>query len=67
MELYSTLSSVFTVISFVTFIGIVQWAWSSRRRDAFDAAAALPFALSDETAMVPPASDASAGDGGARR
>jgi cbb3-type cytochrome oxidase subunit 3 len=51
----------------VTFIGIVQWAWSSRRRDAFDAAAALPFALSDETALAPPAPDASAGDGGARR
>jgi cytochrome c oxidase cbb3-type subunit IV len=48
MELYSTLSSVFTVISFVLFVGIVQWAWSSRRRDEFHAAAHAPFALPDE-------------------
>jgi cytochrome c oxidase cbb3-type subunit 4 len=51
MELYTTLSSAFTVISFLTFIGIVQWAWSSRRRDAFAAAAAMPFALPDETTI----------------
>ncbi len=48
MELYSTLSSVFTVMSFVLFIGIVQWAWSSRRRDEFDKAAHSPFVLPDE-------------------
>ena len=48
MELYSTLSTVFTVLSFVLFIGIVQWAWSSRRRDEFDRAAHSPFALADE-------------------
>ena len=48
MELYSTLSSIFTVVSFVLFIGIVWWAWSGRRRAAFAEAANAPFALPDE-------------------
>jgi hypothetical protein len=33
MELYSTLSNLFTVISFLVFLGIVAWAYG-RRRDA---------------------------------
>jgi cytochrome c oxidase cbb3-type subunit 4 len=49
MEVYTTLSSVFTVLSFVIFLGIVQWAWSNRRREAFAQAANAPFALPDET------------------
>ena len=48
MELYSTLSSVFTVVSFFLFVGIVHWAWSSRRRDEFHAASRAPFALPDD-------------------
>ena len=31
--------SAMTVIAFATFIGIVLWAWSSRKRGDFDAAA----------------------------
>jgi cytochrome c oxidase cbb3-type subunit IV len=31
--------SAMTVIAFATFVGIVLWAWSSRRRGDFDAAA----------------------------
>lgn len=50
MEVYTILSSVFTVVSFLTFIGIVQWAWSSRRREAFRDAANAPFALPEEPA-----------------
>ncbi|HEX6137294.1 MAG TPA: CcoQ/FixQ family Cbb3-type cytochrome c oxidase assembly chaperone [Casimicrobiaceae bacterium] len=50
MELYSTLSSVFTVLSFLLFVGIVLWAWSSRRHAAFAEAANAPFALPDEVA-----------------
>ena len=34
----------FTVISFVTFIGIVVWAYSGRRSADFDTEANLPFA-----------------------
>ena len=48
MELYSTLSSIFTVLSFVLFVGIVWWAWSARRRAEFADAANAPFALPDE-------------------
>ena len=32
MELYSTLSSLFTVISFLVFLGIVAWAYGRRRQ-----------------------------------
>jgi cytochrome c oxidase cbb3-type subunit IV len=48
MELYAMLSSAITALSFVLFIGIVFWAWSSRRRDAFASAANEPFALPDD-------------------
>jgi len=48
MEIYSTLASVFTAISFVLFVGIVLWAYSSRRKKTFDAAANAPFALPDD-------------------
>lgn len=36
--------SAVTLLSFITFLGIVWWAYSSRRRGAFDQAAMLPFA-----------------------
>jgi cytochrome c oxidase cbb3-type subunit IV len=35
--------SVFTVIMFVLFVGIIAWAWSGARKSAFTAAAQLPF------------------------
>lgn len=38
--------SVWTVLLFVAFIGIVLWAWSGKRKDAFRQAANLP--LEDE-------------------
>jgi cytochrome c oxidase cbb3-type subunit 4 len=31
------------VVSFITFIGILAWAWSRKNRQAFDEAAHLPF------------------------
>ena len=34
----------------LTFLGIVAWAWSSRRKTDFDEAARLPF-LDDESAL----------------
>jgi cytochrome c oxidase cbb3-type subunit IV len=37
------LRSAITLLSFVMFIGLVAWAWSARRRQAFDEAARLPF------------------------
>ena len=39
--------SIWTVVLFVLFIGIWVWAWSNKRKDAFDAAAHLPFADDD--------------------
>jgi cytochrome c oxidase cbb3-type subunit 4 len=39
----NTLRSVATLVSFVTFIGIVWWAWSKRRTEDFSEAANLPF------------------------
>jgi cytochrome c oxidase cbb3-type subunit 4 len=35
---------VVTLLSFAVFAGIVVWAWSSRRRQAFYEASMLPFA-----------------------
>ncbi len=32
-----------TLATFVTFIGILLWAWSKRNKNNFDEAANLPF------------------------
>jgi cytochrome c oxidase cbb3-type subunit 4 len=32
-----------TLFAMLAFLGICAWAWSSRRKSAFDAAAALPL------------------------
>ncbi len=37
------LRSIVTVVTFLVFIGIVLWAWSTRNRARFDEAARLPF------------------------
>ena len=49
------LRSLFTVLLFAVFIGIVLWAWSGRNRPRFDEAALLPFA--DEAPMPAPAAE----------
>lgn len=41
--------SIITVISMLTFIGIVAWAYSAQRKTDFEEAANLPFA--DEEKM----------------
>ncbi len=38
-----TFHAVWTVVLFVIFIGIVLWAWSSKRKKRFDEAARLPL------------------------
>lgn len=35
--------SIVTVVSLLTFVGIVVWAWSKRNQAEFDEAARLPF------------------------
>lgn len=57
MTMFTFLGSATTVISFLAFIAIVVWAFSSRRRQAFDEAANAPFALPDD------AGDGTAPDG----
>ena len=37
------LRSLFTVLSFVMFVGIVWWAFSSRRKQSYEAAARIPL------------------------
>ena len=40
---YSMLSSLMTVVMLVVFLGIVAWAYSSKRSAAFDEAARVPL------------------------
>ena len=47
MDTINDLRSIFTVLTFLAFIGIVAWAWSGRRRSAFEEAARLPFTEDD--------------------
>ena len=37
------LPSLVTVVSLVTFVGIIVWAWSKKNKAGFDEAARLPF------------------------
>ncbi len=39
----NTVRTTMTVLAMIAFLGIVAWAYSSRRRADFDAAARLPF------------------------
>ena len=50
LSLFDNASSIMTLLSFITFIGILAWTFILRRADDFDAAAALPFSdASDES------------------
>jgi cytochrome c oxidase cbb3-type subunit 4 len=40
----ATIGSIFTVIVFVSFVGVLIWAFSGRNKKNFDEAANLPFA-----------------------
>ncbi len=55
-----TLRGLGTVLVFVAFIGVVLWAYSSKRKSSFDDAANLPFA--DETDAKKPEEEASRSD-----
>lgn len=39
----NVLRGIITVVTLVTFLGIVAWAWSGRNKARFDEAARLPF------------------------
>jgi len=46
MELLNDIRAAMTLIAFTTFLGIVFWAYSSRRKEAFERAARM--ALDDD-------------------
>ncbi|MDP1609926.1 MAG: cbb3-type cytochrome c oxidase subunit 3 [Sulfuritalea sp.] len=47
------LRSLFTVLAFIAFVGIVWWAYSDRRKTTYDEAAMLP--LDGDSPIVPSA------------
>ncbi len=40
---FTFFQSIWTIVVMITFLGIVVWAFSSKRKAAFDEAARLPF------------------------
>jgi len=42
--LFDNASSIMTLVSFTTFLGILLWTFALKRNDDFAAQAALPFA-----------------------
>lgn len=42
------LRTIMTVLGFLTFLGIVWWAWGRGQQERFSEAAALPFTEDDE-------------------
>jgi cytochrome c oxidase cbb3-type subunit 4 len=54
----SVFHSIWTVLMFILFIGIVVWAWSRRRSPDFAAAAQIPLEDDEsETELTLPAED----------
>ena len=49
MELLNDIRAAMTVIAFTTFLGIVFWAYSNRRKEAFERAARM--VLDDDQPM----------------
>jgi cytochrome c oxidase cbb3-type subunit 4 len=43
-HIFDNASSVMTLISFTTFLGILLWTFALKKRSDFDQAANLPFA-----------------------
>lgn len=44
VDIFDHASSIMTLLSFITFVGILAWTFVLRRERDFAAAAALPFA-----------------------
>jgi cytochrome c oxidase cbb3-type subunit 4 len=51
-QFFNDASSVITVVSLLTFIGIMWWAYSPRRKADFETAANLPFADESDTQLT---------------
>ena len=48
MDIINDLRSIMTVVSLLTFLGIIWWAFSGKNRGRFEEAANLPFAEDDD-------------------
>ncbi|HWJ96276.1 MAG TPA: cbb3-type cytochrome c oxidase subunit 3 [Telluria sp.] len=48
VNFFDSASSVMTVVSFATFLGIVLWAYAPAKRGDHEQAASLPFADDNE-------------------
>jgi len=51
MEFLSSIQALWTVVAFLLFIGILVWAWSSKRHQDFHEAAHLVFDKDDDIAL----------------
>lgn len=47
MEYMNNIQMLWTIVAFVTFVGIIIWAWSSKRADEFHEAENLIFESDD--------------------
>jgi len=52
---FTLIQSLWSIVVLVTFIGIVLWAYSGKRKSAFDEAARLPFDDDEPSAGNQPA------------
>jgi cytochrome c oxidase cbb3-type subunit 4 len=52
MDMLNELRTLITLVAFVTFIGIIFWAWSGRRKTAFTEASRIPLD-DDDVPSVP--------------
>ena len=59
MDMLNELRTIITVVAFVTFLGIIVWAWSGRRKTAFTQASRIP--LDDDDLPPAPRAQAKAG------
>ena len=46
-SIFDNASSIMTLVSFITFLGILLWTYALKRNDDFAEQAALPFADED--------------------
>ena len=58
---FTLIQSLWSIVILVTFLGIVLWAYSGKRKTRFDAAARLPF--DDEPAIGNPETTSSQSEG----
>jgi cytochrome c oxidase cbb3-type subunit IV len=61
LDVTVVLRSVVTIVWFLTFVGLVLWAWSGRRGQDFATAARLPF---DDVDAGSPEGTAASDEGG---